>query len=1389
MAPRWSRPLAPARRPGLRVEPLEDRAVPAVTTAFAPATGLLTVTLSAPNDAATITGLEAGGTKIEVTGGAAPETFDGVTSVVVTDPGGNLGQQVTFAGDADGTIQLTGAVGTSGVETVTVDPANGPLRAASFKAEVVGTVVRLNNGVTTTGAAGQSYGGPVVVGGGAGLTLDAGTAGVTFSSTVNAATAGADGLTVNAGGATDFSGAVGGAAPLAALATVAAGSTILRGNSSTTGAQTFNDPVVVGAAAVLVSSSNNGAITFGGTVNGQDAQSRALTVETGGATTFAAAVGGTVPLAALTTNNTGTTALGGNVSTTGSQTYGDPVTLSGAAVALTASASGTIFFASTLDAAAAGGTALAVNTSGTTTFGGAVGGTNALASLTTDAAGSTVFGLAAGTVGVRTTGGQTYNDPARLAAAAVNFTSTANGALTFAGALNGTAGIVTAAAFTTGGATAFQGAVGATTPLASLTTDAAGTTSVGNNVTTTGNQLYADAVTVAPATGVSAVSFTSQTAGLEFAGTLGGASAAPVTLQAGTTLTLRDDVTFTANGSQVTFQAGASGTGTFSISAGVRVRADRQNWRAGDGAGGTTTAAVDLTTNAPEFRDSTDANAPRQFVFRQDAAVTDALLPAVAQFGGTPPADYKIISDDAGVTLNNGPAVAGPGTTALTLSAATTVSVGATINAPAAVVRLRAANGAITQTGGGITAAALAAQASAGVDLSAVGGNAAVTLAARASTGNVRYTAAAPFTVGVVAQDPVVGGLTATTGVSAAAGTVTFQTNGTAALDLTVAAPVSGTTVTATGGAAADRVTVNYTLAAAAGTPLPNGLVFDGFAGADSLTLSDTGSSAAHTYAFNNNVVRDGAAAITYTEVEALAVTGGDAADTFTVTPAQGSLSPGGSGAAPAGPALTLAGGLPRGATGDTLTLNPVGTPTYTTATTPDGISGTASFAAAGTGAAVQSVAFSQMEAVNPQADVRVTVTGPGSLEPGGTATYQVVVSNIGSAAANGVVVNLTTLTGLTNPTFTTAPTGSATASPAGGAVGTPLTTLDLPGNATVTITVTGTVGTTGTTTLTATASSPSNALDPNTTNNTASASATVTPVALLAVGAGPGGGPQIKAYNPDGTERLNFLAYDANYRGGVTVATGDVTGDGFEDVVTGSATGASHVKVFSGRDGALVASFFAFPGFTGGVNVAVANGRVVVGAGAGGGPVLKGFTIAGGSGTEVYSVLAYEEGFRGGVRVAGAGDLVSVGAGPGGGPRVRVFREADLFTGRGTDAAQVASFFAYPAANADGVTVGMGLQGATPVVIAGAGPQSPPTAVTFNALTGAQVSSVQAFDSTFRGGVRVAGATTAAGQPATALGAGPGGAPRVRIVRTDGTQVLDFFAFDASFTGGVYVG
>jgi len=189
-------------------------------------------------------------------------------------------------------------------------------------------------------------------------------------------------------------------------------------------------------------------------------------------------------------------------------------------------------------------------------------------------------------------------------------------------------------------------------------------------------------------------------------------------------------------------------------------------------------------------------------------------------------------------------------------------------------------------------------------------------------------------------------------------------------------------------------------------------------------------------------------------------------------------------------------------------------------------------------------------------------------------------------------------------------------------------------------------------------------------------------------------GGPRVMAFSgADNSVLRNFLAYDASFQGGVTVAGGDIDNDPFEDIITGQSAGVrAQVKVFSGADNSVLRSFFAFgPAFTGGVFVGAGDVNfddrddVIVGAGPGASPRVKVFS--GLNNAVLRNFIAYDPAFQGGVRVAGAninGDLITdilTGAGPGGGPHVKAFDGQTL--------AELESFFAFNPGFTGGIYVG----------------------------------------------------------------------------------------------------
>ncbi|WP_442511182.1 Ig-like domain-containing protein [Novipirellula sp. SH528] len=210
-----------------------------------------------------------------------------------------------------------------------------------------------------------------------------------------------------------------------------------------------------------------------------------------------------------------------------------------------------------------------------------------------------------------------------------------------------------------------------------------------------------------------------------------------------------------------------------------------------------------------------------------------------------------------------------------------------------------------------------------------------------------------------------------------------------------------------------------------------------------------------------------------------------------------------------------------------------------------------------------------------------------------------------------------------------------------------------------------------------------------------------------IVVGSESGAPPVVQVFEPDGTGTFSFFPYLPTFAGGVRVASGDVNGDGTPDIITGAGPGGGpHVKVFDGLTGATLHSFFAYdPQFTGGVFVATGDvsgdgfADIITGAGAGGGPHVKVFS--GSTGAELASFFAFSDSFTGGVRVAtgdvngDAQDDIIVGAGPGGGPHMRVFdgHTASLLpqTGTLTPDHILSDFFAFDPVFTGGVFVGAG--------------------------------------------------------------------------------------------------
>jgi hypothetical protein len=198
----------------------------------------------------------------------------------------------------------------------------------------------------------------------------------------------------------------------------------------------------------------------------------------------------------------------------------------------------------------------------------------------------------------------------------------------------------------------------------------------------------------------------------------------------------------------------------------------------------------------------------------------------------------------------------------------------------------------------------------------------------------------------------------------------------------------------------------------------------------------------------------------------------------------------------------------------------------------------------------------------------------------------------------------------------------------------------------------------------------------------------------ILVAGAGPGAPPVVHVYSAGtGAELFHFLAYDPRFRGGVSVAVGDLGGDGSQEIVTAPGPGIRpQVKVFRGSNGAEIGRFFVPGGrLGGGLTVAVGDvtggGREQIVTGDGGGS-SRVSVFQGADGGLISSFRAYASSFHGGVNLAlgdlnrdGHDDIVTA-------PRAGT-APIEVFDGRSLKV--LARFRAYSNVSSRGVAVSVG--------------------------------------------------------------------------------------------------
>ncbi|MFN0132041.1 MAG: filamentous hemagglutinin N-terminal domain-containing protein [Phycisphaerales bacterium] len=332
---------------------------------------------------------------------------------------------------------------------------------------------------------------------------------INFNGSINSRT-GAFDLTVDSP-TTVFDGTIGAGTNgvLGALMTDAAGATVLNGSEINAGVISFADAVQVNTDVTITGTTS---VSFASTLNSGTRPDSDVTIDSP-VTVFDGAIGAAAggALGTLATDAAGTTTINGGVVNAGDLTLLDAVIL-GDDTTITG---GSARFGSTLNSGAGQTFDLTINND-ETTFSGVVGGATGgrLGAFVSNAAGRTTFAAAFSAQSLRTndraiingssintSGDQVYN--ASVSIGANTALDAAN--VTFAGAIDSTVDRTLTVNTVNNGITRFNGPIGQTGPLGSLTTNSDGTTILAaGTIVTSGDVSFGDPITLAAANNIAA---------------------------------------------------------------------------------------------------------------------------------------------------------------------------------------------------------------------------------------------------------------------------------------------------------------------------------------------------------------------------------------------------------------------------------------------------------------------------------------------------------------------------------------------------------------------------------------------------------------------------------------------------------------------------------------------------------------------------------------------------------------------------------------------------------------------------------------------------------------------------------------------------------------------